>query len=285
MLFADSRRELHAAVPTELQVGYTVSGHALGEAAARADASVRHRLPYADVDADRLKRRDWWTGPPLFMIVDDYELLTSGLSSALEPPLDLLPLGAEIGSQDARVADAADAVAARPHRRHLHLALFRAEQDALMVRLAADAALVRGELVALHTHDAHDRNLTVARSSHDGVIRLLTHHRHATLALAVYTAQCWAAHVDRWRDVPGHGPWFVHYRTRPRDTVNTQRTRATVRQTRATSTAARRDPAPPPPHGRDIPGSRRQDRASIQTAQIPRRQRHLPGIPAHGTDR
>jgi integrase len=109
---------------------------------------------------------------------------------------------------DARVTAAAAAVAARPHRRRLHLALFRAEQDALMVRLAADAALVRGELVALRTDDLHDRNISVARSSHDGVIRPLTNHRRATLTVGSHTAECWAAHVGRWREVRGHGPWL-----------------------------------------------------------------------------
>jgi integrase len=74
--------------------------------------------------------------------------------------------------------------------------------------VAADAALLRGELVALRTDSLHDRNVHVVCSSRDGTIRPLTNHRRATMVLGAYTADCWTAHVDRWRGARGQGPWL-----------------------------------------------------------------------------
>jgi S-DNA-T family DNA segregation ATPase FtsK/SpoIIIE len=49
------------------------------------------------VTADRLKRRDWWEGPRLFLVVDDYQLLTMGMGSPLDPLMSLLAHGVYIG--------------------------------------------------------------------------------------------------------------------------------------------------------------------------------------------
>jgi S-DNA-T family DNA segregation ATPase FtsK/SpoIIIE len=55
------------------------------------------RLPPADITPDRLRARDWWHGPELFFIVDDYDLVATGSGSPLTPLLDLLPLARDIG--------------------------------------------------------------------------------------------------------------------------------------------------------------------------------------------
>lgn len=109
---------------------------------------------------------------------------------------------------DERVEKAAAAVAERPYQRSRHGVLFRAEQDALLVRLAADAALRRGELAALHVTDLSGRKLSVDRSSQDGVIGPVKNHLRATLTLGAQTAACWSAHVARWRSVADQGVWL-----------------------------------------------------------------------------
>ncbi|RZU53460.1 S-DNA-T family DNA segregation ATPase FtsK/SpoIIIE [Krasilnikovia cinnamomea] len=97
VLLADSRRNLFDAVPPASQVGYAVSGLALEELVTEAMAAIRPRLPGADISLERLSRRDWWTGPHLFVVVDDYDLVGSGHTSPLEPLLDALPQGADVG--------------------------------------------------------------------------------------------------------------------------------------------------------------------------------------------
>jgi S-DNA-T family DNA segregation ATPase FtsK/SpoIIIE len=97
ILFADFRRDLHDAVPHSSQLGYAVSGPALAEIVAEATESMRKRLPGPHITPEQLRERNWWAGPRLFILVDDYDLVAGGRESPLEKTLDLLPQGADIG--------------------------------------------------------------------------------------------------------------------------------------------------------------------------------------------
>jgi S-DNA-T family DNA segregation ATPase FtsK/SpoIIIE len=45
-----------------------------------------------------LARRDWWTGPELFILVDDYDRLVSSMGAGpLDTLVDLLPQASDIG--------------------------------------------------------------------------------------------------------------------------------------------------------------------------------------------
>lgn len=61
-------------------------------------------------------------------------------------------------------------LAERPHARQRMLHLFLAEQNALLVLLAADNDARRGELAALQVTDLQGRVLSISRASQDGVI-------------------------------------------------------------------------------------------------------------------
>ena len=97
IVLADPSRQLDAEVPEAYRVGYATTTEALQELAQQASVSLTPRVPDQTITADRLKRRDWWTGPRLFFVVDDYQLLTSGMGSPLEPLLSLLSQGSYIG--------------------------------------------------------------------------------------------------------------------------------------------------------------------------------------------
>ncbi|HEY2060267.1 MAG TPA: type VII secretion protein EccCa [Amycolatopsis sp.] len=97
IVLADPSRMLDAEVPEAYRVGYATTSEALQELAKQASVSLSPRVPDQSITADRLKRRDWWTGPRLFFVVDDYQLLTTGMGSPLEPLLSLLAQGAYIG--------------------------------------------------------------------------------------------------------------------------------------------------------------------------------------------
>jgi DNA segregation ATPase FtsK/SpoIIIE, S-DNA-T family len=97
IMLADYRRDLYEAIPKERQLGYAVSGMVLKQNIGDVVASLRARVPGPDITPERLALRDWWHGPRLFVLVDDYDLVSSGTDSPLSPLLDLLPLGAEIG--------------------------------------------------------------------------------------------------------------------------------------------------------------------------------------------
>ncbi|MER6998692.1 type VII secretion protein EccCa [Streptomyces sp. NPDC000410] len=98
VIVADTSRNLYDAVPDEYRIGYHVQGATLGAMLKEAMVSIAKRVPGADITPDRLPKRDWWDGPRLYLLVDDYDLLATGSSgSPLSSVVDLIPHGAEIG--------------------------------------------------------------------------------------------------------------------------------------------------------------------------------------------
>ncbi|OJF12036.1 type VII secretion protein EccCa [Couchioplanes caeruleus] len=98
VVIGDSRRDLDNALDPAYRAGYGITSDSLYDLAAQGQVSLRGRVPGPDITSERLRRRDWWTGPELFVVVDDYELLARGHGqSALEPLLPLLSQGAHIG--------------------------------------------------------------------------------------------------------------------------------------------------------------------------------------------
>jgi S-DNA-T family DNA segregation ATPase FtsK/SpoIIIE len=58
---------------------------------------MRMRLPGPEVTADQLRTRSWWTGPDLFVLVDDYELVSTSGRNPLASLLEFLPQARDIG--------------------------------------------------------------------------------------------------------------------------------------------------------------------------------------------
>lgn len=96
VLAVDVRRNLYDDLPKELLLGYAVSTDAAREAAQEAAAGLSQRLPGPEVTPDQLARRDWWKGPLLYVLIDDYDLIL-GNDNPMSPLLPLLAQGADIG--------------------------------------------------------------------------------------------------------------------------------------------------------------------------------------------
>jgi S-DNA-T family DNA segregation ATPase FtsK/SpoIIIE len=97
ILLVDHRRSLLGEVPKEYQLGYgtdTASTTKLAEATA---AGVRGRLPGPEVTPEQLRKRNWWTGPELFVLVDDYDLVTTAMGNPLAQLMEFLAQGRDIG--------------------------------------------------------------------------------------------------------------------------------------------------------------------------------------------
>lgn len=99
VVLGDTRRDLDTAIAPEYQVGSGFTGDRLYELAGQASVSMDRRVPGPEISSDRMRRRDWWEGPELFVVVDDYDLMTkgSGMGSTLDPLLPLLAQGVPIG--------------------------------------------------------------------------------------------------------------------------------------------------------------------------------------------
>ncbi len=96
IMAVDYRRQLFDVIPEEYRLGYSVSMDSTKAAAEDAESGLRPRLPGAEVTPDQLRRRDWWKGPLLFVLVDDYDLL-AGHENPLARLAPLLPQAADIG--------------------------------------------------------------------------------------------------------------------------------------------------------------------------------------------
>lgn len=93
----DVRRTLAGVVGSAHLAGYLMSAVMLQEHLVGLTDQLRARLPGATVTQQQLRDRSWWSGPEIFVIVDDYELLTGAGSDPLTPLLEFLPHARDIG--------------------------------------------------------------------------------------------------------------------------------------------------------------------------------------------
>jgi integrase len=109
---------------------------------------------------------------------------------------------------------AAAAVAERPGSRATQLRLFRAEQDVLLVRLAADSGARRGELAGLRLDDLEGGVLTVERAVKGRTVGPTKTHQRGRITLGATVARLWTEHVEAWQtpELAGAdqepGPWL-----------------------------------------------------------------------------
>jgi DNA segregation ATPase FtsK/SpoIIIE, S-DNA-T family len=95
LLIVDVRRSLLDVVESASARigGYLVSADAVREAMPGLVAQLRRRLPPPDVTPTQLRDRSWWTGPEIYVVVDDYELV----GPLLAPLAELLPHAKDVG--------------------------------------------------------------------------------------------------------------------------------------------------------------------------------------------
>ncbi|MGW1726763.1 type VII secretion protein EccCa [Streptomyces sp. NPDC002306] len=96
-IVVDYRRALMGAVDEEYVGAYAGDANAAQVYIQQVVAKLTERLPPPDVTMDRLRARDWWTGPEFYVVVDDYDLVANGRTSPLNPLVDFLPQAREIG--------------------------------------------------------------------------------------------------------------------------------------------------------------------------------------------
>src|SRR5205807_10326894 len=87
---------LHDAIPQQNQINYTVAADALRDSVAEAAGLLENRVPGPDIPPSRLRKRDWWKGGRLYILIDDFEL-TEGSGDPLQSLLPLVQHGADIG--------------------------------------------------------------------------------------------------------------------------------------------------------------------------------------------
>jgi S-DNA-T family DNA segregation ATPase FtsK/SpoIIIE len=96
LLIVDYRRSLLGAIDTPHLIGYAPARQRATEMLAEVAQVMADRMPGPDVTAAQLRNRDWWSGPELFVLVDDYDLV-AGAGNPLDHLLEHLGHARDVG--------------------------------------------------------------------------------------------------------------------------------------------------------------------------------------------
>lgn len=97
LFLVDLRRTLLGVVTSEHLGGYVMSPTALGVVVRDLVDLLQARMPGAEVSQAQLRARSWWTGPDIYLVIDDYDLVATPTANPLLPLLEFLPYAADLG--------------------------------------------------------------------------------------------------------------------------------------------------------------------------------------------
>jgi S-DNA-T family DNA segregation ATPase FtsK/SpoIIIE len=98
IILVDYRRSMLGVVANDYLGGYATASQSCAELMTALAGTLRDRLPPSDITQQQLKDRSWWSGPDIFVMIDDYDLIASGsMSSPLSPLVEFLPQARDVG--------------------------------------------------------------------------------------------------------------------------------------------------------------------------------------------
>jgi S-DNA-T family DNA segregation ATPase FtsK/SpoIIIE len=99
LLVVDVRRSLLGVVqPESGHLGeYLASADAVGEAVSRIIEQLRRRMPPRNATPQQLRERSWWSGPDIYIVIDDYDLVGGAGSNPLASLAEVLPHSRDLG--------------------------------------------------------------------------------------------------------------------------------------------------------------------------------------------
>ncbi|HEY1841419.1 MAG TPA: type VII secretion protein EccCa [Mycobacterium sp.] len=99
LFVVDVRRSLLGAVdPESGQLGgYCASANAIGELMPQMIEQLRRRMPPSTATVLQLRNRSWWSGPEMYVVVDDYDLVGSAGGNPLAALVEVLPHARDVG--------------------------------------------------------------------------------------------------------------------------------------------------------------------------------------------
>ncbi len=93
----DFRRSLLGVVESEHLAGYAMSPASLASRLPAILDRLEARMPGDDVTQQQLRARSWWSGPDIYLVVDDYDLAAGATGNQLAPLADFLPHAKDLG--------------------------------------------------------------------------------------------------------------------------------------------------------------------------------------------
>ncbi|WP_418959462.1 type VII secretion protein EccCa [Streptomyces tritici] len=97
IVVGDYRRTLLGEVPESHLLEYAATGDALATHMEALAGVFERRRPPSDVTPAQLRDRSWWSGPRVFVLVDDYDLVATSAGNPLAGLADRLPFARDAG--------------------------------------------------------------------------------------------------------------------------------------------------------------------------------------------
>ncbi|TDC41983.1 type VII secretion protein EccCa [Micromonospora sp. KC213] len=97
IIVVDYRRSLFSLQELPHCIGYGSAAPYTTELIESVSGYMTARMPGPEVTPAQLRERSWWTGPELFVLVDDYDLVSSGPTNPLHGLAEHLPQARDIG--------------------------------------------------------------------------------------------------------------------------------------------------------------------------------------------
>jgi S-DNA-T family DNA segregation ATPase FtsK/SpoIIIE len=97
LFVVDNRRSLLDVTPASHLAEYIPMSHAMDHHMEALADLMRRRSPTADVTARQLRDRSWWSGPTVYVVVDDYDLVSTSQGNPLAGLTELLPFARDVG--------------------------------------------------------------------------------------------------------------------------------------------------------------------------------------------
>ncbi|HTM83803.1 MAG TPA: type VII secretion protein EccCa [Mycobacterium sp.] len=97
LTIVDFRRTLLGVVESDHLAGYAISAGAVAATLPALLHLLQARMAGPEVTQHQLRTRSWWSGPELYVVVDDYDLVVGAGESPLAPLADFLPHARDLG--------------------------------------------------------------------------------------------------------------------------------------------------------------------------------------------
>ncbi|MEV8021603.1 type VII secretion protein EccCa [Streptomyces sp. NPDC086554] len=97
LFVVDNRRSLLDVTPASHLAEYIPMSNAMDHHMTALADLMQRRTPTADVTAQQLRERSWWRGPTVYVIVDDYDLVSTSSGNPLGGLTELLPFARDVG--------------------------------------------------------------------------------------------------------------------------------------------------------------------------------------------
>ncbi|MGW1431575.1 type VII secretion protein EccCa [Streptomyces sp. NPDC002431] len=93
----DNRRALLDATPATHLAEYVPMSNNMEHHVDALYHLMRRRKPSPDVTAEELRARSWWSGPTVYVVVDDYDLVSTSSGNPLAKLTEMLPFARDVG--------------------------------------------------------------------------------------------------------------------------------------------------------------------------------------------